>query len=165
MNTTMVPEAFRDASLERLRDHAAIGRLVALFDEATNRRDADLFAELWTEDAIWEIGEPRPMRVEGSAKVRERWQALLDATVWLFRGSFAGVVEIHGDAAVGRWPCIESGALREAGKYDNYAEYEDEYRRTATGWCFARRRYRYLRLSTDIVPSAQADGAPARDDG
>ena len=164
MDTMMTPDEFRNANLERLRDHAAIGRLVALFDEATNRRDADLFAELWTESAIWEIGEPRPMRVEGAAKVRERWQEMLGATVWLFRGSFAGVVEVRGDTAVGRWPCIESGALREAGKYDNYAEYEDEYRRTGTGWRFARRRYRYLRLSTDIVPGAGADGSSARRD-
>ena len=131
--------------------------LVGRFDDAVNRRDVAEFRTLWTHDAVWEIGEPFPMRVSGVDAIAETWQRMLAALAWLFRGSFAGVLSVDGDRATGRWPCIETGmfAPRNDGKplgYDNRAVFEDLYFKRDGRWLFQQRRYLYLWLSSDNLP-------------
>ena len=138
-------------------DRAAIAELVVRFDDAVNRRDAEEFGKLWAEDAIWEIGDPMPMRVEGRERIVENWTEMVGGTEWLFRGSFAGVINVDGDSATGRWPCIETGTFKAQGDapakgYDNRAMYEDRYIRTPDGWRFQHRRYLYLWLSNEKLP-------------
>ena len=142
-----------DGHASHSEDCHAISQLVAKFDDAVNRKSLEEFCSLWTDDAMWQIGAPREMCVQGIDTIRETWKGMLESTVWLFRGSFAGVVEIDGDTATGRWPCIETGSFKEEGKYDNYALYSDSYRRVSgRGWLIASRNYHYLRLTTDIIP-------------
>ena len=135
-----------------LDDRAGIDALVARFDDAVNRRDVPEFAALWAEDAIWEIGEPMPMRTQGADEIVATWQAMLAGTRWLFRGSFMGVVTIQGDRATGRWPCIETGTFADGTDYDNRALYEDVYARVDGRWLFRHRRYLYLWLSSEKLP-------------
>lgn len=140
-------------------DRHAIEDLVARFDDAVNRRDAGEFAALWSPDAIWEIGEPMPMRVEGARTIAETWTRMVASTIWLFRGSFAGVVSIDGDRARGRWPCVETGTFAATGEapargYDSRAIYDDLYVRRDGRWLFEHRRYVYLWLSSDALPGA-----------
>ncbi len=142
------------ADPKHVNDCAQIGELVARFDDAVNRRDATEFAALWVQDGVWEIGDPLPMRVAGAAGIVATWSRMIAGTSWLFRGSFAGVVEISGDTANGRWPCIETGTFKDGRGYDNRAIYEDHYRRTPDGWRFAHRRYLYLWLSSETLPGA-----------
>ena len=130
-------------------DHLAIHTLVARFDDAVNRRDAAEFGRLWSPEAVWEIGEPRPMRVEGAERILRTWEGMIAGTRWLFRGSFAGVVTIQGDQGVGRWPCIETGVFADGESYDNRALYEDVYVREQGRWLFAHRKYLYLWLSSE----------------
>ena len=138
-------------------DRWAIFDLVARFDDAVNRRDADEFGALWTEDAIWEVEAPRPMRAVGRVTIVETWRRMVAATSWLFRGSFAGVLRIDGERATGRWPCIETGvfaatASAEAQGYDNRSLYEDIYVRHDGRWRVQHRRYLYLWLSSGNLP-------------
>ncbi len=130
----------------------AIFDLVARFDDAVNRRDLAEFAGLWVEDSVWEIDEPRPLRVEGLTAIVSKWSEMLGATRWLFRGSFAGVVDLAGDTATGRWPCVETGTFLTGEGYDNRSIYEDRYRLTPGGWRFVHRRYVYLWLSSEALP-------------
>ena len=133
-------------------DRADIAGLVVRFDDAVNRRDADEIAQLWVDDAVWEIGDPLPMRVEGVKVIVAKWKAMVAATKWLFRGSFTGVIDVDGDRATGRWPCIETGTFVDGRGYDNRALYEDRYTRSADGWRFQHRRYLYLWLSNKALP-------------
>jgi ketosteroid isomerase-like protein len=135
-------------------DRTAIEQLVASFDDAVNRRDAAQFARLWTHDAIWEIGDPRPMRIEGAPEISATWSRMIEGTKWLFRGTFVGVVSVDGDVATGRWPCIETGTFLDGQGYDNRAIYEDIYARTEGGWLFRHRRYLYLWFSSESLPGA-----------
>jgi ketosteroid isomerase-like protein len=135
-------------------DLLAITDLVARFDDAVNRRDATAFAALWADDAVWEIGEPMPMRVEGARHIVDTWTRMIGGTRWLFRGSFAGVVNVDGDVARGRWPCIETGTFADGKGYDNRALYEDRYIKRGGGWRFQHRRYLYLWLSNEPLPGA-----------
>jgi ketosteroid isomerase-like protein len=135
-------------------DHAAITELVARFDDAVNRRDVGEFATLWADDAVWEIEEPMPMRTVGANEIVATWQQMLLGTKWLFRGSFIGVLEIDGDVATGRWPCVETGTFADGKGYDNRAIYEDIYVRRIGRWWFKERRYVYLWLSSEALPGA-----------
>jgi SnoaL-like domain len=69
---------------------------------------------------------------------------MLLGTKWLFRGSFVGVLQIDGDDATGRWPCVETGTFSDGKGYDNRAIYEDIYVRRIGRWWFKERRYVYL---------------------
>jgi ketosteroid isomerase-like protein len=129
----------------------AITQLVAKFDDAVNRRDVDEFSALWDADAVWEIDEPMPMRVQGALAIIDTWQHMLGGTKWLFRGSFAGVMAIDGNTATGRWPCIETGTFSDGKGYDNRAYYDDEYVCRDGRWLFAKRRYVYLWLSSEKI--------------
>ena len=135
-------------------DRSAIELLVAQFDDAVNRRDLAEFKSLWTPDAIWEIAEPRPMRVAGAEAIASTWERMIDGTRWLFRGSFAGIVSVDGALGTGRWPCIETGTLADGQGYDNRAIYEDVYARLDGRWLFRHRRYLYLWLSSEPLPGS-----------
>lgn len=143
---------------DSLPDHSAILDLVARFDDAVNRRDRAEFRSLWADDAIWEIGDPRPMRTQGADQITENWYNMTDQFEWLFRGSFAGVVILDGDNGTGHWPCVETDAYakRDGNNpqpgYDNRAVYEDTYIRRDVQWFFSRRRYLYLWLSSQALP-------------
>jgi ketosteroid isomerase-like protein len=141
-------------------DRAAITDLVARFDDAVNRRDVAEFSSLWCDDAVWEIESPMRMTTGGAAQIVATWQQMLGGTKWLFRGSFAGVLQVNGDAATGRWPCIETGTFADGKGYDNRAIYEDRYVRRGERWLFQHRRYVYLWLSSEPVPGAPIALAP-----
>jgi ketosteroid isomerase-like protein len=135
-------------------DFDEISQLVARFDDAVNRRDLEEFKSLWARDSVWEIGEPMPLRVEGADAIAATWAKMVEATQWLFRGSFVGVLEIDGDQAKGRWPCVETGTFKDGRGYDNRAFYDDRYLRINGIWLFQRRHYTYLWLSTEQLPGA-----------
>jgi len=116
-------------------DRLALFDLAARFDDAVNRQDVAEFRQLWTEDAVWEIDDPLRLRVEGREAITEIWSGQLGKVEWLFRGSFAGVVEIDGESGTGRWPCMETGAWTDGRGYDNRSYYEDRYRRVAGHCC------------------------------
>lgn len=140
-------------------DRMAIFDLVARFDDAVNRRDVEEFAALWAEEAVWQIGDPMQLLVSGRGEIVETWRRMVAGTVWLFRGSFAGVVTLNGAYARGRWPCVETGTFaktdaRDATGYDNRAIYDDLYVKRGDRWLFLHRRYVYLWLSSDTLPGA-----------
>jgi ketosteroid isomerase-like protein len=141
-------------------DRAAITDLVARFDDAVNRRDVAEFSLLWADDAVWEIEAPMAMHTSGATQIVATWQQMLGGTQWLFRGSFAGVLQVDGDTATGRWPCIETGSFADGKGYDNRAIYEDRYVRLGERWLFQQRRYVYLWLSSDPVAGAPVALAP-----
>jgi ketosteroid isomerase-like protein len=141
-------------------DHADITELVARFDDAVNRRDVAEFSSLWCDDAVWEIESPMRMTTEGAAQIVATWQQMLGGTRWLFCGSFAGVLQVNGDAATGRWSYIETGTSADGKGYDNRAICEDQYARQGDRWLFRHRRYVYLWLSSEPVPGAPIALAP-----
>jgi ketosteroid isomerase-like protein len=154
----------KPTAIDLLHAKAAITALVAQFDDAVNRRDVAEFEALWASDAVWEIGNPMPLHVEGARHIVETWTAMLNSTTWLFRGSFVGVVDLTGIEAkggayaTGRWPCVETGTFTDGKGYDNRAIYEDRYVREEGRWLFQRRHYRYLWLSTDKLPGGAVNG-------
>ncbi|WP_423605660.1 nuclear transport factor 2 family protein [Sphingomonas sp. MS122] len=132
-----------EVRLRALEDHAEIQRLAARFSDAVNERDANAFGELWAGDgAVWEIGEPLPLRGEGRDGIVSMLESLFGVEHYFMQMTHSGVISVDGDRATARF------AIREHGRgentfYDNLAVYEDELVRGPAGWRFMRRSYSY----------------------
>lgn len=130
---------------ERLRaveDELSIRNLAARFTDAVNERDVAAFRQLWTNDAVWEIGPPLQSRAEGVDEIAALLSRLLEAEQYFMQMTHSGVIEIKGDRATARFVERERGR-GESSYYDCLAVYEDVLVREGNGWLFAKRFYRY----------------------
>lgn len=130
-----------ESRLRALEDELAIRSLATRFSDCANERDYDGFATLWTEDAIWEIGEPLPARAQGLPAIVEMLRRLLTLQRGFTQMTHSGVVRVDGDRAIARFVEREHGA-GETTYYENRAVYNDALRRGADGtWRYTRRSY------------------------
>ena len=97
--------------------------------------DADVIADLFTEDAVWEGG------MMGHAETREGirtfFQNASKVVSFAVHGLGNPIIEIDGDTATGRWYLHQPMTL--AGSESSYwfcAQYRDQYVRTPLGWRF-----------------------------
>ena len=52
-----------------LEDRLAIRELVERWSDGTNNHDWAALEELFTEDAVWEVGEPLSFKVQGRRQI------------------------------------------------------------------------------------------------
>jgi ketosteroid isomerase-like protein len=128
--------------LKAVEDELSIRNLVARYTDAVNERDIGAFRELWTDDAVWEIGPPLQSRKEGVDEIVALLSRLLQAEKYFMQMTHSGVIEIKGDRATARFVERERGR-GESSYYDSLAVYEDLLMREADGWRFAKRFYHY----------------------
>lgn len=127
----------------------AIRDLVARFADCAIRRDLTGFSALWTEDAVWTIGDPLPSRAEGRDAIVAMLDGLLGNLSFFVQLVHSGVVSITNSDAQGRWLVQEVGRLKSGQPYHNYAFYEDRYRLDDGVWRFVSRVYDYLWLDQE----------------
>jgi uncharacterized protein (TIGR02246 family) len=119
---------------------AAIRRLVALYCDAVNRRDAEAAGCLFAPDCRVVIaGGPelagRDVQTEGMRKTF----AVFD---FLRQQCDLGLIDVAGDSARARLSVIEHSHKRGEDSLSLiFGFYEDEYARLAEGWHFQSRRY------------------------
>ena len=145
-----------EQTIERLATDAEIRDLAARFSDAVNRRDFDAFGDLFTENGVWEIGEPFPSRAAGRENVATMLRNLWAPWDFFFQMTHTGVIDVAPDrqTATARWQMQEVARSPDGSQsYDNLAMYDDRLVRTHDGsWRFAERRYRYIWLSSaDLV--------------
>lgn len=128
--------------LKTVEDELYIRNLVARFTDAVNERDIASFRQLWTDDAVWEIGPPLQSRAEGVDEIAALLSRLLQTEQYFLQMTHSGVIEIEGDRATARFVERERGR-GESSYYDSLAVYEDVLVREGDGWRFAKRFYRY----------------------
>jgi len=128
--------------LQAVEDELSIRNLVARYTDAVNQRDLAAFRQLWTDDAVWEIGPPLQSRANGIDEIVALLSRLLQAQQYFMQMTHSGVIEIKGDRATARFVERERGR-GESSYYDSLAVYEDVLVRGADGWRFAERFYRY----------------------
>lgn len=124
--------------------HDAVADLLARFDDAVLRNDRAAFADLWTADAVWEIGPPVPMRAAGVQAIPDALDGFHATNDFFFRLTGRPVVRLDGDRGTARSPTVELARRGGRTGYANVALYHDDLRREGGGWRFARRRYQYL---------------------
>ena len=140
-------------ALQRLLDENAILNLIARFDDAVILSDFDEFRSLWTDNAVWDIGDPLPLHAEGVDVIVDAVRKRLDAVTFFFRATWRAVITINGDQASSRAATIENGRLRDGKMYDNLGVYRDKLERQNKQWKFGARRYDYIWIDrTPISP-------------
>jgi len=141
----------RDA-LHRVIAERAIFDLMARFDDAIIRRDAEAFRSLWIEDGVWEIGQFNPhgskdiapLRAQGIDQILAAQRQFGALNAFFFRTTLRGVIDLAGDQATARTPTTEYARRHDGHGYNNVALYDDELVRRDGTWLFAARRYYYL---------------------
>ena len=128
--------------LQAAEDELSIRNLAARYSDAVNQRDLVAFRQLWTGDAVWEIGAPLQASAHGIDEIAGLLRRLLQAEKYFIQMTHSGVIEIRGDRATARFVEAERGR-GESTYYDCLAVYEDVLVREAEGWRFAKRSYQY----------------------
>jgi ketosteroid isomerase-like protein len=119
-----------------LADERAIERLLARYADAVNRRDAETWASLWTEDGVWQAFGTA---FEGRDRVVATWKGAMQGFRFVFHVVHSGLIEVRGDEAHGRWSISEQLQTAAGEPAILLALYHDDYRREPDGWRFARR--------------------------
>lgn len=139
-------------NLKDIVDREEIRHLTACWTDAVNRRDYEAFRGLWTEDAVWTIGQPLPMQVAGADSIVAKLQELLTLDKAFFQALHQGVIEINQDEAAARWGVTEFGKPPNPDQgYFNHAFYRDQLVKTPAGWRFARRDYQYIYVDSSLL--------------
>ena len=130
----------RETLLQRLEAESQIRRLVALYCDAVNRRDADAAGALFAPDAEIRIADFPG--ISGAEAIREGMRQTFALHAFLRQQCDVGLIDVDGDGARARLSVFEaSHRAGEEGMSLIFGFYEDEYVRLATGWRFWRRRY------------------------
>ena len=128
------------ALLARLEAESAIRRLVGLYCDAVNRRDADAAGLLFAPDAAIQIADFPG--IKGQEAIREGMRETFGRHAFLRQQCDVGLIDIAGETARSRLSVIEaSHRSGEHGLSLIFGFYEDEYVRLTEGWHFQRRRY------------------------
>jgi hypothetical protein len=138
----------------------AVRQLVARYCDAVARFDADLFAALWTADAVWETAERdfvgRDVVAKVFTKARGRYALALQQVL-------SGLVEERGPddppgALRATWQIREVQRTHDGEGVELYGTYRDVCVEGGDGWQFARRRFDPLYRGPIALPGTVLDG-------
>lgn len=128
-------------------DRLAIQELIAIYNDAVMRMDADAWASTWAEDGVWSL----PGMADGIAgrdAIVETWKMAMSQ--FEFVGFFAspGPLQLDGDTARGTLYQQEFLYLKEGGERQVIGRYSDEFVRVGGQWRFSKRVYEVLKDSS-----------------
>jgi hypothetical protein len=140
--------------LQRLEDEASIRDLAARFADTATRADHETLKTLLKLDAVFTIGEPANVTLNGVDAIDAHIQKLRDGKDFFVQFVHSGLIQINGDTASARWLMHEVGlgpAKNGTGKsyYNNFGLFIDELEKIDGKWLFKSRNYPYLYLDTD----------------
>lgn len=143
-------------------DKLAIQELIYRYSDAASRGDWDVFATLWTRDAIWEVAPPVGSRVVGAEAIVETVIKNLTGEDFLLQMTHGAVITLHDDDRATSTTTIHAIARRR-GEHDvtNYGIYYDELVKVSGTWKFSRRRL--VPVYSDPTPLS-GDNPISRDD-
>jgi hypothetical protein len=148
------------ATLHRLQDEQEIRDLGHRFADACNQGDILAFTDLWDTDGLWVIEEPINVRAEGAEAIVATLVELIPDWDFFVQMPHAPVLRLDGDRATSTWTVSEhAGHVAGERGYFNYGRYDDALVRTAHGWRYSSRHYRYVYLDHTPIP---AGTIPAR---
>lgn len=120
-------------------DDAAIRRLVAFYSDAVTNLDAGRAAAVYAEDGEVAIAG---QAIVGRQAIEEGMRQTFASFSLLQLIAHAGLIEIEGDEARGRWSTVELTVRHGATDVGCiFGRYEDELVRLAEGWRFKRRSF------------------------
>ncbi len=147
-----------DQVLARLEAESAIRRLVGLYCDAVNRRDADAAGRLFAPDCRIRIADG-PERV-GRDMQTDGMRQTFAAFAFLRQQCDTGLIDVAGETATARLSVFEASQKPGDARLSLiFGFYEDEYSRLADGWRFQARRYTMqYRCLVDAAKAQLAEG-------
>lgn len=122
----------------------------------------DELDELCLPDArfSYDVGGPEPLELQGAAMLGAHGSVLLESfAFYRYVPQVIAVTVDAPDVGRGRVNVLEVTASADTSEWQEiYGRYDDEYRRTEAGWCFARRAYRLQAQRTKDGSAVVADG-------
>ena len=128
-------------------DRLAIQELIATYNDAVMRMDADAWGGTWAKDGVWSLpgmGDG----IAGRGTIVETWKMAMSQ--FEFVGFFAspGPLQIDGDSARRTLYQQEFLYLKEGGERQVIGRYSDEFARIDGKWYFSKRVYEVLKDSS-----------------
>jgi ketosteroid isomerase-like protein len=133
-----------EQATSRLIDEADIRTTLARFGMAATLGDVTALRDLWTEDAVWTIGAPADHTAEGVDDIAAMYEGLRAGNDYFVQLTIPGAITIDGDTANVRSLCQEFASGPNERYYRTNGIWNDQLRRTDTGWKFTDRTWQYL---------------------
>lgn len=130
-----------------LEDRLAIRELVERWSDGTNNHDWAALEDLFTEDAVWDVGAPLNFRIEGSKQIVAALREKMRPSQYVVQTPHAIIVTVQGNTASARSTIHEVCRFADGTGLEMMGTYFDELVRTDMGWRFQRRNYRCTLLN------------------
>ena len=135
-------------------DHAALRSLADAYARSVDRRDADAFLAVFTDDGVLETPA-------GSRRGRAQLAEILDR-IAVYARTFhlvgQATYDLDGDAATGEVYCMAHHWNEDGSGHVMYIRYHDRYRRDAGGWRISERRLLVDHTATATSPPGRTPG-------
>ena len=128
---------------QQWQDEQDIRNMLERYSDTVNRRDWATYRSFWTNDAVWDLGEPINVRKEGIEDIMTEVQRAVNSMSFFVQMPHAIVVEVNGDQATTGTTLNEMGRALD-GKSGMFilAMYTDNLIRQNGSWLFTRRTYK-----------------------
>ena len=139
-------------------DKLEIQETISLYHEGGSTTDWDQLMATFLPDGIWEVPSLGILS-QGHAAIRERMSALMEPIEYLVQINAPAIIAVDGDSASARSLIRECAKFRgQSGAIDVVGQFNDELRRTPTGWRFSHRTFTifgtHLSAETPAGPTA-----------
>ncbi|MBV9841907.1 MAG: nuclear transport factor 2 family protein [Sphingomonadaceae bacterium] len=122
----------------QVEDYIHIQALVARYSDAANRQDPVAMAAVYAPHGRLIAFGNEPY--VGREKIQEIFQGSMGRVEYLTQICAAGIIDIQGDWATGRWTVTEFAKHKDGDKLTYFqGSYEDVMVRTPEGWLFEQR--------------------------
>ncbi|MFO1466068.1 MAG: nuclear transport factor 2 family protein [Steroidobacteraceae bacterium] len=125
-----------------LEDRFAIRELVERWSDGTNNHDWEALEALFSEDAVWDVGEPLNFRIQGRREIVAGLREKMRPSQYVVQMPHAIIVTVRGDTASARSTIHEVCRFADGTGLEMMGTYFDELVREPRGWRFRRRNYR-----------------------
>ena len=132
---------------QRVLDDLAIRNLTNAYSHACMRLDWVAAAAVYAEDGV--LSAFSGPDIVGRPAIEKAFKRVLEPNQFLIQTCAAGMVDVQGDAARASWSVSDWFQAKTSEDLSCcFGVYEDQLKRTAEGWRFARRRFSPLHLAS-----------------
>jgi hypothetical protein len=134
-------------------DRLAIRELIELYSDAVTRRDWQTTGAVFVDDAIWTIGPPTNITLNGRAAIVEGLTEMVTPFDLFVQMTHSIVIELNGDRAAARTIVNGFGRARDrsTGVFA-LGTYTDAVVRDGDRWAFQNRRFDAIYIDTAVPP-------------
>lgn len=125
-----------------LEDRLAVRELVERWSDGTNNRDWAALEELFTDDAVWDVGEPLNFTAQGGRQIVALLREKMRPSKYVVQMPHAIIVQVKGHEATARSTIHEVCRFADDTGLEMMGTYFDELVKEPRGWRFRRRNYR-----------------------